>query len=66
MMMGKRPGFALWRASGRKLERPEDAAPTLLAYVEKEQPNYFDREIPWEGTKSSYTSFKETRKPASD
>lgn len=64
LLMGETPGFVLWRATGRKLARPDDAPQGLLEHIEKVQPNYFDTKAPWEGRESSFQSFKETRTPS--
>ncbi|WP_298477793.1 DUF1838 family protein [uncultured Maribacter sp.] len=62
LRMGQKPGFVMWRATGRKIVDVSEIPISMLDYVAKVQPNYFDDEKPWKGRKSTYTSYKNNRK----
>jgi len=64
LLMGDTPGFAQWRATGRKLSNFNEASNGILKHVRKAQPNFLDNGRPWEGYKSSWKSFMADRKPA--
>ncbi|RKR15236.1 uncharacterized protein DUF1838 [Maribacter vaceletii] len=60
--MGQKPGFVMWRATGKKIVDISEIPDSMHDYVSKVQPNYFDNEQPWKGRRSTYTSYKEERK----
>lgn len=62
--MGQREGYVMWRATGRKIFDIADIPDSMKSYVAKVQPNYFTDKIPWQGRRSTYTSYKESRKAA--
>ena len=65
LLMDGAPGVCQWRATGMKLSSYKDAPKQVLSFVEKDQPNYFDADNPWEGYRSAVDSFMKDRKPAS-
>lgn len=60
--MGQREGYVMWRATGRKIFDINEIPDTMKSYVAKVQPNYFEDKTPWNGRRSTYTSYKEHRK----
>ncbi len=63
MRMGQRPGFVMWRATGRKIFDVAEIPDAIKAYVAKVQPNYFEDKRPWKGRRSTYSSYMEARGP---
>lgn len=64
LLMDGAPGFAMWRAVGVKMRSYKDVPKTMMDYVLKEQPNYFDDADPWEGVKSNFARFQRDRSAA--
>lgn len=60
--MGQKPGFVMWRATGKKIVDISEIPASMLDYVSKVQPNYFEEERPWKGRRSTYASYKKERK----
>ena len=62
LQMGQRDGYVMWRATGRKNFDLDEIPKTMKAYVAKVQPNYFEALQPWKGRRSTYESYKASRK----
>lgn len=63
LLMDGAPGFVMWRGTGRKLNKYQEAPEVIKNYIKKVQPNYFDDGNPWDGIMSSIEEFKKQRKP---
>ncbi len=62
LRMGQKPGFVMWRATGRKIFDTNEIPKSIKNYIAKVQPNYFTDEKPWSKRKSTYASYKKLRK----
>ncbi len=65
LLMDGAPGFVMWRGVASKLGSISEVSPTLKAYIETNQANYFAPNRPWEGRASTYESYKKQRGAAS-
>jgi hypothetical protein len=64
MLMGQRPGHMFYRCATKKLDRFEQLPRGILAYAEKNLPQFLDYNTPWRlPSESSYEVYKKLRKP---
>ena len=55
LRMGQRPGFNYWSLQGNKINSLSDVAPETLAYIEKNEPGFFENDQPWIETANAYS-----------
>ncbi|HNP64227.1 MAG TPA: DUF1838 family protein [Woeseiaceae bacterium] len=64
LLMGSAPGHVMWRGTGRKLLDIAEAPARIRNYARSVEPDYFDKEFPWEGSRSTWLGFIDERNPA--
>ena len=68
LRMGQRPGFNYWSLQGNKINSLSDVAPETLAYIEKNEPRFFENDQPWTETANAYSQYMQAmeNRPISD
>ena len=66
--MGQRPGCNYWSLQGNKINSLSDVAPETLAYIEKNEPRFFEIDQPWTDTANAYSQYMQAmeNRPISD
>lgn len=65
MLMGQRPGYVLWVWSGRKVVDEGELSGDLVADIERNIPNFFSAERPWQDRLNGWLQYAKERKPPS-
>ena len=68
LRMGQTPGFNYWSLQGNKIDSLSDVAPETLAYIEKNEPGFFENDQPWIETANAYSQYMKAmeNRPISD
>jgi hypothetical protein len=66
LLMGQRPGYLIWRASGLKLPRADAIPAGTRTMVAQVYPKIFDPGEPWGEHALLWTDYPQQRKPAAD
>ncbi|MDC0186264.1 DUF1838 family protein [Gammaproteobacteria bacterium] len=62
LRMGKKPGFNYWSLQGNKIKSLSDVSPLVLAYIDKNEPGFFDNDQPWIKTANAYSQYMQEMK----
>ena len=62
LRMGKKPVFNYWSLQGNKIKSLSDVSPLVLAYVDKNEPGFFDNDQPWIKTANAYSQYMQEMK----
>jgi hypothetical protein len=64
MLMGRHPGDLFYRCTTTKLAKFDDLPKDILAYTEKNYPDYLDYKTPWKmPNESSWEVYMKEREP---
>lgn len=62
MLMGQRPGYAIWHAYGRKVFDLAQAPTEMVSTMQRVHPQLFDKKL-WDNYTSMFMDFKDQNKP---
>ena len=62
LRMGKKHGFNYWSLQGNKIKSLSDVSPLVLAYIDKNEPGFFDNDQPWIKTANAYSQYMQEMK----
>jgi len=59
LRMGRRPGFNYWSMQGKKINSLSEVPPETRAYLEQDEPEFFDSDEPWIEPANSYDQYRD-------